>query len=139
MSIIRREIPSLVTDITMTTELANYARRTNIPEDVEEYTKALAAAIDGSLEDYVRVDFVDRAMEEDVDRLYHRLISDDMKTYHVFSKNYWSYRINGRSDEYVGDRKIHYYPTMDVVLILMWDKPKGKREVSLNAVFVRSK
>jgi hypothetical protein len=139
MSIIRREIPSLITDVTMTAALADYARRTNTPEDVDEYTKALIAAIDGSPDDYVKVDFVDRAMEEEVNQLYHRLIPDDIETYHVFKKDYWTYHVNGRSDEYVGDRKIYYYPTMDVVLILMWDKPKGKREVSLNAVFVRSK
>ena len=139
LSVIRREIPSLITDETMAAALADYARRTNNPEDVEEYTKALTAAIDGSPDDYIKVDFIDRAMEDGANLLYHRLIPDDIETYHVFSESYWTYHANGRSDEYVGDRKIYYYPTMDVVLILMWDKPKGKREVSLNAVFVRSK
>ena len=139
LSVIRREIPSLITDETMAAALADYARRTNTPEDVEEYTKALTAAIDGSPEDYVKADFIDRATEQDVYLLYHRLVPDSSSNGKVFSKSYWTYYANGRSDEYVGDRQLYYYPDVDVVLILMWDKPKGKREVSLNAVFVRSK
>ena len=139
LSVIRREIPSLITDVTMEAELAKYSKRTNIPLDINKYTNALTDAIEGSPDDYVKVDFINKAMEEEVNQLYHRLLPDDIETDYVFKKDYWTYHVNGRSDEYVGDRKIYYYPTMDVVLILMWDKPKGKREVSLNAVFVRSK
>ena len=139
LNLIRREIPSIITDVTMGSALAEYAKRTYLEQHVSEYTEALRDAIDGSFDDYVKVDFIERATEEKVNLLYHRIVTDEIETNLVFKRDYWTYRSNGKSDEYIGDRQIYYYPTVDVVLILMWDKPNRQKEASLNAVFVRNK
>lgn len=139
LSAIRREIPSIITDLTMRDALSDYAGRTSIQEDVRDYTEGLHSTIDGSFDDYVKVDFISNSDDSAVKSLYHRLLPDELDADVVISKSYWTYRSDGKSDEYVGDRKIYYYPTVDVVLILMWDKPKRGKEVSLQGVFVRNK
>lgn len=139
ISVIRREMPSILTSVTMDRSLTQYALDTDIKDDVEQYTSELRGAIDGSMGDYLMVKLDGLPVNGARNFMYGRIITDNSEPRTVFSESYWRQNEDLTTVERVGGRTVLYYPSEDVVTVSMWEIKTNGKYVGLDTAYVRYK